>query len=203
MSTKILLAPRQPEAILDIARSLAPPGYELVIADVGSAEFKREAAEIEYYLGHARKIDADFFRTTPKLRLVQLWLPLCKVDVTQRAGPSCPFPGGATPSPWPTYPILILATSSHVLPQLRGFGHMAVGTCDRALFELSGRTLDRRPRHIAEWRVAPQHSSNMQYYESCYAPRSETRSPCASGCSMTIRPQTSGACSTVYDSTRT
>ena len=72
MSTKILFAPRQPPAILDIARSLTPPGFELVIVDPGTPEFYQAALEAEYYLGLARQMGGEFFRAAPKLRLVQL-----------------------------------------------------------------------------------------------------------------------------------
>ncbi|HEV8437537.1 MAG TPA: 2-hydroxyacid dehydrogenase [Methylomirabilota bacterium] len=72
MATKILFAPRQPQAILDIARSLMPPGFELVIADPGTPEFYQAAADTEYYLGLARHMGGEFFRAAPKLRLVQL-----------------------------------------------------------------------------------------------------------------------------------
>src|SRR5439155_859878 len=72
MSTKILFAPRQPQAILDIARSLTPPGFELAIVDPGTPEFYQAAADAEYYLGLARQMGGEFFRAAPKLRLVQL-----------------------------------------------------------------------------------------------------------------------------------
>jgi len=72
MSTKILFAPRQPQVILDIARSLTPPGFELAIVDPGTPEFYNAAADAEYYLGLARQMGGEFFRAAPKLRLVQL-----------------------------------------------------------------------------------------------------------------------------------
>ena len=72
MSVKILFAPKQPPAVLDIARSLVPPGYELVVADVGTPEFIEAAADAEFYLGLARRMGGEFFRSAPKLRLVQL-----------------------------------------------------------------------------------------------------------------------------------
>jgi phosphoglycerate dehydrogenase-like enzyme len=72
MATKILFSPSQPDAILDIARSMTPPGYELVVADVGSPKFYDVAPEVEYFLGLSRGIANEFFRSTPKLKLVQL-----------------------------------------------------------------------------------------------------------------------------------
>src|SRR5256885_15365366 len=70
--SKILVAPTQLDAILDIARSLAPPGFELVVADPGTPAFYQAAADAEYYLGLARQMGGEFFRAAPKLRLVQL-----------------------------------------------------------------------------------------------------------------------------------
>jgi phosphoglycerate dehydrogenase-like enzyme len=72
MAVKILVAPRQDDSILDIARSLTPPGFELVVAEVGTPQFYEVAPEVEYYLGIARQMGGEFFRSTPKLRLVQL-----------------------------------------------------------------------------------------------------------------------------------
>src|SRR2546426_4854113 len=72
MAVKILVGPRQDDSILDIARSLTPPGFELVVADVGTPQFYEAAAEAEYYLGFARQMGGEFFRAMPKLRLVQL-----------------------------------------------------------------------------------------------------------------------------------
>ena len=73
MSTsKVLFAPRQPDVILDIARALTPKGFELVVADPGTAEFYTAAGDVEYFLGFARNMGGEFFRSVPKLKLVQL-----------------------------------------------------------------------------------------------------------------------------------
>jgi phosphoglycerate dehydrogenase-like enzyme len=70
--TRILLAPRFPEVILEIARSMTPPGFELQTADPGTPEFYEAVQDAEYYLGLARQMGSEFFRAAPKLRLVQL-----------------------------------------------------------------------------------------------------------------------------------
>jgi len=69
---KILLGPKLPEPILAIARSLTPAGFELAVADQGTPQFYEAAADAEYFLGSARSIGGEFFRSAPKLRLVQL-----------------------------------------------------------------------------------------------------------------------------------
>jgi len=51
---------------------MTPPGYELVVADVGTPKFYDVAPEIEYFMGLSRGIGGEFFRSTPKLKLVQL-----------------------------------------------------------------------------------------------------------------------------------
>ena len=72
MAAKILLAPRQPADVLEIARALTPPGFELAVVDLGTPEFYQAAGDAEYYLGLARNMGGEFFRSAPKLKLVQL-----------------------------------------------------------------------------------------------------------------------------------
>ena len=72
MATKILFAPKQAEAVMEIARSLTPPGFELVVAEPGTPEFYEAAPTAEFYLGLARQMGGEFFRSATKLRLVQL-----------------------------------------------------------------------------------------------------------------------------------
>ena len=72
MASKILFCPRQPDVIVEMARSLTPPGFELVMVDPGTPEFYQAATDAEYYLGLARQMGGEFFRSTPKLKLVQL-----------------------------------------------------------------------------------------------------------------------------------
>src|SRR5687767_425651 len=71
-TTKVLLAPRQPDVILDIARSLTPAGFELLVASPGTPEFIEASAQAEYFLGFARNMGNEFFRSAPNLKLVQL-----------------------------------------------------------------------------------------------------------------------------------
>jgi phosphoglycerate dehydrogenase-like enzyme len=72
LATRILFAPKQVDAVMDIARSLTPQGFELVVAEPGTPEFYEAAGTAEFYLGLARQMGGEFFRSAPKLRLVQL-----------------------------------------------------------------------------------------------------------------------------------
>jgi phosphoglycerate dehydrogenase-like enzyme len=72
MAKKILFAPKQPEVIVTMAKAMTPAGYELVMADPGTPEFIQAAGDAEYYLGLARRMGGEFFRSAPHLKLVQL-----------------------------------------------------------------------------------------------------------------------------------
>jgi len=72
MAKKILFAPKQPPVIIEMAQAMTPAGYELVMADPGTPEFIQAAGDAEYYLGLARRMGGEFFRSAPNLKLVQL-----------------------------------------------------------------------------------------------------------------------------------
>jgi phosphoglycerate dehydrogenase-like enzyme len=58
---------------VEIARSLAPSGMELVIAPFGSADFKAAAPGADFLVGFGNKaIDTGFYASAPKLKLFQL-----------------------------------------------------------------------------------------------------------------------------------
>src|SRR6516225_3536716 len=69
---KIVFIPKQPDAILDMARKLTPPGFELVVVDQDTPEFYEAIKDTEYVMGLGRPIAGEFFRSAPKLKLVQL-----------------------------------------------------------------------------------------------------------------------------------
>src|SRR5213076_2633972 len=146
--TKILFAPRQPEVILDIARSLTPPGFELVVSDVGTAEFYQAAADAEYYLGLARQMGGEFFRAAPKLRLVQLLsagYDRVDVEAARKAGVPVANNGGANAIAVAEHTLMLMLA---VLKRLVRFhndvvaGKWRVGNvAETPVFELAGRTL--------------------------------------------------------------
>jgi phosphoglycerate dehydrogenase-like enzyme len=95
---RILMAPRQPDEIMAIARCMAPPGFELVVTDPGTAEFYSAAGEAAYFLGLARRMGSDFFRAAPRLRLVQLLsagYDQVDVEAARKAGVPVANNGGA------------------------------------------------------------------------------------------------------------
>jgi phosphoglycerate dehydrogenase-like enzyme len=145
---KILFAPRQSDPIMEIARSLTPPGFELVVADSGTPAFYEAARDAEYYLGLARQMGGEFFRAAPKLRLVQLLSAgYDRVDLEAARKAKVPVSnnGGANAIAVAEHTILLILA---VLKRLVKFHNDVVagkwrlgGSLDSPVFELSGKTL--------------------------------------------------------------
>ncbi len=147
MATKILFAPKQPDAVVDIARSMTPPGFELVVVDPGTPEFYKEATDAEYYLGLARQMGGEFFRSAPKLKLVQLLSAgYDRVDVEAARKAKVPVAnnGGANAIAVSEHAILLMLA---VLKRLVRFHNDVVAgkwhpsIADPPVYEMSGRTL--------------------------------------------------------------
>ena len=74
MPVRILMASQLSEAVMDVAREILPPGYELVVAEFDSAEFAAALKDAEYYIGSPRfQLGPEFYRAAPRLKLVQLF----------------------------------------------------------------------------------------------------------------------------------
>jgi phosphoglycerate dehydrogenase-like enzyme len=147
MATKILFAPKQPDAVVDIARSMTPPGFDLVVVDPGTPEFYKEATDAEYYLGLARQMGGEFFRSAPKLKLVQLLSAgYDRVDVEAARKAKVPVAnnGGANAIAVSEHTILLMLA---VLKRLVRFhndvvaGKWRPSIADPPVYEMSGRTL--------------------------------------------------------------
>jgi len=82
-----------------IARELVPPGMELIVVDPAKPEFYDKAADAEYYLGSPRTgIGNEFFRSAPKLKLVQLTsagYDRVDIEAARKAGAAVSNNGGA------------------------------------------------------------------------------------------------------------
>jgi phosphoglycerate dehydrogenase-like enzyme len=148
MSGKILFAPKQDRAVTDIARSLTPPGFELVTADFGTPEFYAAATDAEYFLGLARSMGGEFFRSAPKLKLVQLLsagYDRVDVEAARKAGVPVANNGGANAIAVAEHTVLLMLA---VLKQLVRF-HLDVvagrwrppASSESPVYELAGRTV--------------------------------------------------------------
>jgi len=148
MAAKILFAPRQPEVILDIARSLTPAAFELVVADPGTPEFYQAAAEAEYYLGLARQMGGEFFRAAPNLRLVQLLsagYDRVDVEAARKAGVPVANNGGANAIAVAEHTLMLMLAVLKRLVRLHNdviAGKWRVGNfAETRVYELAGKTL--------------------------------------------------------------
>jgi phosphoglycerate dehydrogenase-like enzyme len=73
VATKIVFASRMPSAIMEVARAMVPPGFDMTEVDHGTPEFYEALHDAEFYLGFPHVgMSNEFFRTGSKLRLVQL-----------------------------------------------------------------------------------------------------------------------------------
>jgi len=73
VATKIIVSPKFPPAMLDVARSLVPAGFEMVVVDAGTPEFTAALPDAAYYVGFPRaELNSEFFKAAPGLKLVQL-----------------------------------------------------------------------------------------------------------------------------------
>jgi phosphoglycerate dehydrogenase-like enzyme len=172
---KILLAPKQDAGVTDIARSLTPPGFELLAADFGTPEFYAAAADAEYFLGLARNMGTEFFRSAPKLKLVQLLsagYDRVDVEAARKAGVPVANNGGANAIAVAEHTILLMLA---VLKQLVRF-HLDVvagrwrppASSESPVYELSGRTvgivgLGNIGKKVA--RRAAAFDARVQYYD--------------------------------------
>jgi phosphoglycerate dehydrogenase-like enzyme len=146
--SKILLSPIQAPAILDIAKSLTPAGFDLVIANPGTPEFYQAAADAEYFLGSTRQMGGEFFRSAPKLRLVQLTsagYDRVDVEAARKAGVPVSNNGGANAIAVAEHTLMLMLA---VLKRVVRFHNDVIAGNWRAadspetrVYELAGRTL--------------------------------------------------------------
>jgi phosphoglycerate dehydrogenase-like enzyme len=72
---KIVFSPPLPKAITDLAHTMVPDGYELVVIDRADPAFDAAMRDAEYYMGFARSLEetgAKFHDNAPRLKLIQL-----------------------------------------------------------------------------------------------------------------------------------
>ena len=175
MATKIVFIPKQPDAILDMARKLTPPGFELVVVDQDTPEFYEAIKDAEYVMGLGRLIAGEFFRSAPKLKLVQLLSAgYDRVDVesARKAKVAVANNGGANAIAVSEHAIMLMLA---VLKRLVVFhndvvaGKWRVGNhFDSRVFELHGKTLGivglgNIGKKVA--RLAHAFSMNVLYYD--------------------------------------
>ena len=204
--SKILLSPSQAPAILDIAKSLTPAGFDLVIANPGTPEFYQAAAEAEYFLGSTRQMGGEFFRSAPKLRLVQLTsagYDRVDVEAARKAGVPVSNNGGANAIAVAEHTLMLMLA---VLKRVVRFHNDVIAGNWRAadspetrVYELAGRTLGivglgNIGKKVARRAAAFDMRGSTTTSRGSPSTR-RTRSACGSRCSPSCcRPPTWSAC---------
>jgi len=148
MAPKILLTDN-PLSAMDIARELAPSGFDVVIARSGTPEFTAALSDAEYIVGLGEvKMDDEFYKSAPKLRLVQLLsagYDRVDIEAARRARVPVCNNGGANAIAVSEHAILLMLAVCRRLTWLHSM--VASGrwrgndVASVRLYELHGRTL--------------------------------------------------------------
>jgi phosphoglycerate dehydrogenase-like enzyme len=149
MGIKIVLSPRLPAEIVEVARGLLPADYDLHVVDEGSPEFLTAVEDAEFFVGFARGGLTDaFYRAAPKLRLVQLisaGYDRLDVGAARQAGVPVANNGGSNSVAVAEHTLmLILAVYKRLVWQHGNVvaGKWRVGNfVEMRIFELAGRSL--------------------------------------------------------------
>jgi phosphoglycerate dehydrogenase-like enzyme len=143
---KIVFSPKMSPAIMDTARAMLPPGFELSEVDQGTPELYAALQDAEFFLGSPRAgIGNEFFRSAPNMRLVQLISAgYDRVDIEAARKVKVPVAnnGGANAIAVSEHTImLMLAVLKKLVCQHNNIvaGKWRVG--DSRLYEASGKTL--------------------------------------------------------------
>jgi len=149
VATKIVLSPKLPAALIDIARSLLPGGFELEVADQGTPEFPAAMKDAEYLVGFARENLGDaFYRGAPKLKLIQLisaGYDRLDVQAARRAGVPVANNGGSNSVAVAEHTLMLMLAVSRKLAWHHHnviTGKWRVGDFSQTrMYELAGKTL--------------------------------------------------------------
>ncbi len=148
MTSKIVVVPLG-QSDVEISTSMAPAGFELVIARPNTPEFRSAMHDMKYLVGFGDpSMDDAFYRSAPKLKLVQLLsagYDRCDIEAARRAGVPISNNGGANSVAVAEHALLLmLAVSRRLVWQHE---NVSAGRWrgndwqDKHLYELHGRTL--------------------------------------------------------------
>jgi phosphoglycerate dehydrogenase-like enzyme len=148
MAPKILVM-ESPLNAMAIAHELAPPGFDIVTAALGTPAFTAALPDVDYIVGFGDStMDDAFYRAAPKLKLLQLvsaGYDRCDIEAARRAGVPICNNGGANAVAVAEHALLLMLAVSRRL----AWQHASVAAgrwrgnniTDLKLYELHGRTL--------------------------------------------------------------
>jgi phosphoglycerate dehydrogenase-like enzyme len=147
--TKIVFSPPMPKDIMDECRAMVPQGYELAVVERGVGGGIEAHRDAEYFIGFARgDMGPDFYRTLPKLKLVQLisaGYDRLDVAAAKQAGVPVANNGGANSTAVAEHTwLLILSVLKRLAWQHNNVvaGKWRIGDlAENRLYEVEGKTL--------------------------------------------------------------
>ncbi len=138
-----------PLSAMDIARELAPPGIEMIVARANSPEFQAALPDAEYIVGLGEvKMDDAFYQKARKLKLIQLLsagYDRVDIEAARRAGVPVCNNGGANAIAVSEHAVMLMLAVcrrlnwQHEMVKSGRWRGNNVG--DVRLYELHGRTL--------------------------------------------------------------
>ena len=148
MGSKIVVVPMG-DSDIKISTDMAPAGYDVVIARPNSAEFRAAMPDMKYLIGLGDpSMDDAFYRSAPKLKLVQLLsagYDRCDIEAARRAGVPIANNGGANAVAVAEHALLLMLAVARRLTWQHD--NVAAGRWrgndwqDKHLYELQGKTL--------------------------------------------------------------
>ena len=148
--SRIVFSPNiLPKEFVELAKGMAPSGFELVIADFPKPEFMDAMKTAEYFVGFVRGgFDDAFYKNASKLKLVQLisaGYDRVDIEAARRAQVLVANNGGANAVSVAEHTMLLILSTMKKLHDLHAncmAGKWRVGDLDgNRLFELEGKTL--------------------------------------------------------------
>jgi phosphoglycerate dehydrogenase-like enzyme len=138
-----------PKEVVEVAKSMAPSNFELVVADFPKPEFMDAVKEAEYFVGFVRGgFDDAFYKNASKLKLVQLvsaGYDRVDIEAARRAKVAVANNGGANAVSVAEHTMLLILSTMKKLADLHEKcmdGKWRVGDfSENRLFELEGKTL--------------------------------------------------------------
>jgi phosphoglycerate dehydrogenase-like enzyme len=146
MSSTLLLVNEAAETV-QFAREMTPPGFALIAASPTNPAYREALVAAEYLLGNVEGMDAAFYRSAPRLRLVQLFsagYDRIDINAARAAGVLIANNGGANSRAVAEHTILLmLAVYRRLVRQhaMVSAGRWRGNQPVPPMFELQGRTL--------------------------------------------------------------
>ncbi len=148
--SRIIFSPNiLPKEVVDVATSMAPADFELVVADFPTPAFQEAVREAEYFVGFVRGgFDDAFYKNAPKLKLIQLvsaGYDRLDIEAVRQAGVPVANNGGANSVAVAEHTIMLMLSVLKRIAWMHNnvvAGKWRVGDIgEQRVYELAGKTL--------------------------------------------------------------